>query len=90
MDGQNSTPQTPLEIKIALMRKNCLQADIARICEVSRSHVNRVIKGNVVSDRVQRQIASEIGYPVEEVFPDRYPASGPGPRVQPVEHRAAS
>lgn len=62
----------PLEIRIALMRAQIKQADLARACKVSPAAIGRVIDGLATSDRIQRKIAKAIGKHVEEVFPERY------------------
>ncbi len=64
---------TPTEIKIELLRHNVTQTEIARGCNVSCGHINRVIGRMSVSDHVQRAVAKAIGQPVEKIFPERYP-----------------
>lgn len=83
------TDMTPDEIRIALIRNgNVSQADIARECNVTASHVRRVITGQSVSDRVQKAIAKAIRRKVTEVFPSRYPAGRPG--IAKYQHQAAN
>ena len=71
----------PLEIKIALMRAEIRQADIARACQVSTAAIARVINGQATSDRIQRMIAKALGQRVEAVFPERYPGKRRADRV---------
>lgn len=63
---------TPNEIKAALRLNDVNQADIARVCGVSRGHVYRVIEGTTVSHPVQKAVAAAIGREPAQVFPDRY------------------
>ncbi|WP_316347662.1 hypothetical protein [Desulfuromonas acetoxidans] len=81
---------TPTERRIELLKAKTRPAQIARALHISPTGVYRVIDDQVTSDRIQRAIAEAINMPVEKVFPDKYPAHGPGPRVEPLPHRAAS
>lgn len=66
----------PTEIKIELIRNKTSQADIARAKGVTPTTVHRVIRGQSISDPVQKAIARAINKPVTKVFPDRYPSAG--------------
>lgn len=77
----------PLEIRIALLRVGVKQADIARVCKVSKASVGRVIDGHSASDRIQRVIAKAITQPVEDVFPARYGRKAK--RAREIEQRLA-
>lgn len=77
----------PLEIRIALLRADVKQSEIARVCKVSKPSVARVIAGQSVSDRIQRVIAKAIGQPVEDVFPERYGRKAK--RAREIEQRLA-
>lgn len=78
----------PLEIRIALLRADIKQSEIARNCKVSKVSVGRVIDGHSTSDRIQRVIAKAIGQSVEDVFPDRYGRKAK--RAREIEQKLAS
>ena len=62
---------TPIEIKIALIRAQVTQAELARTCGVSPTQIHRVIHGSV-SDHVRRQIAKTIRKDVKLIWPEYY------------------
>lgn len=62
----------PIDIKHAIEKAGFTQSDIARRRGVSRSLVNAVIWYGAVSDHVRREIASVIGKPVEDIWPEYY------------------
>ncbi len=73
-------PMTPTEIKKALSMAGHSKADIAVGCEVSKSHVHRVINNTVTSHRVRCYIAQKIKRPVEEVWSIVKNPTKPGPK----------
>lgn len=60
----------PNQIRAELLVRDLNGAAIAKIAGVSRQFVNAVIRRNRVNSRVELIIASAIGKPVSEVFPD--------------------
>lgn len=56
------------EIKRALEDRGYLQADIARICEVSGTTVHDVIKGTTISARIRKTISEVINIPVHKIW----------------------
>ena len=60
----------PNQIRAELLVRDLNVAAIAKIAGVSRQFVNAVIRRNRVNSRVELIIASAIGKPVSEVFPD--------------------
>lgn len=58
----------PREIKAELVRRGIKQRDIARAFGISPNAIWRIIARKSKSDRVQRQIASAIGRPFDEVW----------------------
>jgi len=73
-------PMTPAEIKKALSLAGFSQAEIAADCEVSKSHVNRVINNIATSHRVRLYISEKINRPVAEVWSISKNPSRPGPK----------
>ena len=71
---------TPADIKAELVRLEVSQADIARDCGVHRATVSRVISGDVVSDKVRRQVARAIKRDPALIWPQAYLRKG-GPRT---------
>lgn len=67
---------TPIEIKIALMRKGTNLTEIAVKHGLSESACRVALKKHLPEP--EKVIAKELGVPVEEVFPDRYPVSSEG------------
>lgn len=59
---------SPMDRKIALMRRETTMSDIARRLGVSAQHVSRVVAGERHSPTVEAAIAEELGLPVEAVF----------------------
>lgn len=64
-------PLTPLDRKVALLRKRMTMSEIARRLKppVSPNHVSKVVAGERRSPRVEAAIAEAIGLPVGRVFP---------------------
>ena len=59
-----------LKLKIALVKRNLTQADLAQAIERSPSYVCRVILGRVrVRVRDRNRIAEVLGLPEKELFP---------------------
>ena len=71
---------TPTDIRVELLKRKVTQAEIARGCGVHRTTVSRVIAGEVVSDKVRRQIASAIEIDPALIWPQAYLRKG-GPRT---------
>lgn len=65
---------TPTEIQDALKENNTTQEAIAKELDppVSAMTVSKVIHRIIVSNRIMRAIASKIGRPHTEVFPEYY------------------
>ena len=57
-------------IKAALVLAGVTQSEIARSLEVTVSSVNDVISGRRDNPRIRSAIASAIGKPVSEIWPD--------------------
>lgn len=81
---------TPNQIKAALRLVDVSQADIARVCNVSRGHVYRVVEGQTVSHPVQKVIAAAIGKEPEQVFPDRYSRKPSASKQESLERASAA
>lgn len=64
-------PLTPVDRKIALIRKGVRMSDIAKQLDppVSPNHVAKVVAGERRSPRIEAAIAEVIGLPVRRVFP---------------------
>lgn len=68
-------PMSPLDRKIALLRRKVPQAAIARALGVSDESVSGVMTGRSRSARIEQAIAAAIGRPADEVFPSRETAA---------------
>lgn len=64
-------PMTPLDRKVALVRRQVSLAQIGAQLGVSRQFVSDIVRGNRRSERVETAVAEAIGKPVEKVFPPR-------------------
>ena len=64
---------TPAEIKVGLERRKTSLANICRELNVASSSVTNVVKGRMVSARIESAIASALDKPLYQVFPDRHP-----------------
>ena len=62
----------PKDIKHAIEDAGLTQSEIAKRRGVTRTMVHMVIFKGAVSGHVRREIASVIGRPVEEIWPDYY------------------
>ncbi|MFA5410193.1 MAG: helix-turn-helix domain-containing protein [Bacilli bacterium] len=60
----------PNEIKSELIKLGISQKEIARRCGVATSTVNQVLSGIRVSAKIRTEIASAIGKPANEIWPD--------------------
>jgi transcriptional regulator with XRE-family HTH domain len=76
-----SKPQNmkPMEIRIALIRADVTQSQLARELNVTQQLVYQVIAGTTVSDQVRQHIAKRIGIDIKRIWPDPYLIYG-GPR----------
>lgn len=63
---------TPLDRQYALKKKGVTQHKIATDLGVSDIAVSDVILGHMVSDRIMRAVAAEMGEDVRLVFPEYY------------------
>ncbi|MGB3222510.1 MAG: helix-turn-helix transcriptional regulator [Desulforhopalus sp.] len=73
-------PMTPGEIRKAISDAGYNQVEIADDCEVSKSFVSQVIRGNATSHRVREYIAKIIKRPVDEVWQIKKNPTKPGPK----------
>lgn len=64
-------------IKAALALRGRSLSDIARKLEVAPTTISIVSRGIRRSRRIEAAIAGELGMPVGQVWPDRYPANRP-------------
>jgi transcriptional regulator with XRE-family HTH domain len=62
---------SPIDRKVALIRKGIAMTEIARALEVSHTQVSRVVAGERRSPRVEQAIADALGLPVREVFDEQ-------------------
>lgn len=62
----------PAFIQAELKRRAISQRDIADKFGVSESFVGRLIRGQTSSHRIAKHIASRLGRPVHDLWPDRY------------------
>lgn len=64
-------PLTPVDRKIALIRKGVRMSEIAKRLDppVSVNHVSKVVAGDRRSPRIEEAIADAIGLPLRRVFP---------------------
>jgi len=69
----------PKEIRVALIRAETSQAEIARKCNVSPPTVSKVIDGTSVSHKVRTAIAEATGIDIRRLWPSTYIMHG-GPR----------
>lgn len=67
-----ASPHKHEDIKSALRLRGVSLAQIARSLEVAPASVSTVCKGLHRSKRIEAAIAAALGWPVEEVFPERY------------------
>ena len=58
----------PLEIKIAMLRANVSQKEIAEDLKISQAAVSLTIKGTSKSERIRQRIAKAIGKPITEIW----------------------
>jgi len=68
---------TPLDIKIALMKADITQKDIARKLKVSPPLISTVIKYGVKSEQVMHEIARSINKDVAEIWPNHFSKKKP-------------
>lgn len=61
---------TPVEIKVALMRKGISQVDLARSMQVHRNAIYLVVHKRLASKRLMEAVAQAIGEPMGYVFPE--------------------
>ncbi len=61
---------SPVEIKVALLRKGITQTAIANEIGVAITSVNRVIAGLNTSHRIADAVSDAVGKPKKEVFPN--------------------
>lgn len=64
-------PMSPLDRKVALLRREKTVTEIANELGVTISHVSQVINGKRRSPRVEHAVAELIGKPVTQVFPSQ-------------------
>lgn len=60
---------SPLDRKIALLKRDTTLTAIASDLDVTVSHVSQVLAGKRRSPRVEQAVAELIGKPVSQVFP---------------------
>lgn len=75
----------PQDIKAELVRRDITQTEIALALGKSRTAVQKVILGELVSDAIRQEIARRLGVSAEEIWPDYYLA----PRQRPGRRRKA-
>ena len=63
---------TPLEIKIALMKRGVTMRSIAQGLGVSVNAVSQVVRGGFVSERIMRAVAAAIELKPRQVFPEYF------------------
>lgn len=61
---------SPLERKVALMRKGVFMSEIGRSLGITGAQVSYVVAGKRRSPRVEAAVAEVLGRPVAEVFPE--------------------
>lgn len=64
---------TPKEIKAAMILQGITQVTIAKKAGISQALVCNTIKGIEKNPRVRRTIASALGKPVREIWPEYRP-----------------
>jgi len=62
----------PLDIQYALKRKCTTQASLAKEFDVSEMTISKVIRRELVSDRIMRGIAAKLKKKHTDVFPEYY------------------
>jgi len=77
---------SPIDIRIALLRKGVTQSNIADKLQVNKSTVSRVVSGHVVSDRVRKAIADSLGTDVRRIWPSTYMFGSPRKKGRPKTH----
>jgi transcriptional regulator with XRE-family HTH domain len=60
------------QIREILKNKDILFSDIAAACDVTRSHVTLIAKGESTSHRVAKVLCNALDKPIHEVFGDKY------------------
>ena len=63
---------SPIEIKVALLRKGVTHSSIARSLDVSLQAVSQVIHRKDRIPRIARAVSEAAGKPMEKVFPDYF------------------
>ena len=63
---------SPVEIKIAMMRKGVSQRELARKLGVTQPTIHHIIYKRAVSARIMPVIAEAIGQDVKYVFPEHF------------------
>lgn len=61
------------DIKAAIRKAGCTQAEIARALKVSRMAVGHVVANHGKSRRIAQRIATVTGIPVAKLWPGKYP-----------------
>ena len=64
-------PMSPIDRKIAMMRKRITQAEIGRRTGFSQTYVHEVVKGTRRSAVIEAAIVRAIGLKPADVFPPR-------------------
>lgn len=59
----------PAQIHAALKMRELSQAEVARMCDVTRATVHQVIHGRSRSARIERRIAAATGLPLAVLWP---------------------
>lgn len=80
----NTKQMTFEQIQATLKKRDILFADIAEACNVTRSHVSLIAKGQSTSHHVAKSICLALNLPINQVFGDKY--DNPGRRTG--KHRA--
>ncbi|MCK9274824.1 MAG: helix-turn-helix domain-containing protein [Syntrophales bacterium] len=70
---------SPIEIRIAMLRKGVTQSFIARSANVSPSAIRHVIEGTHVSHKIRQAIADALEIDIKKIWPSVY-LYGNGPR----------
>ena len=77
---------TPIEIKVALMKKRISMRSIARRLGVSPNAVSLVANRRMVSRRIMAELAEAVGAAAPEVFPEYFVAGGALHRSRHKQH----
>lgn len=64
----------PISIRALIKKRGATIAAIAASLKCSEAAVRGVIDGNSKSRRIARRIADFIGRPIDELWPNKYPA----------------